>query len=190
MGRVAESIAAYDEALRRAPRDRQALGGKAVALTAAGRAAEAEALEAEVERLDAEEQQLKEEAAASALEAAWGRGPERLIAMASEAAYRGDARAAVDWLLAGAAEYQGLGHLDGTLDACLRALHVAPGAPMVHLQMVRVYLERGWHALAAERLVLLDRLLQLDPDPGVRDEWRRLVATHRDAVPGLASLAP
>jgi tetratricopeptide (TPR) repeat protein len=189
MGRVGESIAAYDEALRRAPDDRQALGGKAVALTAAGRLQEAEALEARIEALDAEESRLRAEAAWAALDSALGRGPERVVAMAADAAARGDARSAVEGYLAAAADYQGSGSLDAALDACQRALIVMAGAPGIHLRMAGIYLQLGWSDLAAERLVLLDRLFQLDGDQRGRDEIRALASRYAGASPVLGALS-
>ena len=188
MGRVQESIAAYDEALQRSPGDRQALGGKAMALTAAGRLDEAEALESRVEILDMEESQLRAAAAATAMDASWGRGPERIVAMAGDAAIRGDIRSAVEGFVAAAAEYQELGSLDAALDACYRALVVAAGAPGIHLRMARVYLQLGWHDLAAERLVLLDRLLQLDEDRLAQEELFQLASQNAGISPVLAAL--
>lgn len=189
MGRMQESIAAYDEALQRAPGDRQALGGKAMALTAAGRIDEAESVETLIDHLDREETNLRAAAAATAQDASWGRGPERVVAMAADAAVRGDERTAVGAYVAAAAEYQELGSLDAALDACFRALVVSAGAPGIHLRMARVYLQRGWTDLAAERLVLLDRLLTLDEDPPARDELQLLARQHATLSPALAALA-
>jgi tetratricopeptide (TPR) repeat protein len=188
MGRVQESLAAYDEALARAPGDRQALGGKVVALTAAGRTNEADALEAIIESLDLDEARLRAAAAATA-ERSLGHGPERIVVMASEAASHGDIRSAVEGYIAAAAEYQSLGHLDAALDACTRALIVAAGAPGIHLRMARIYFQLGWSELGAERLVLLDRLLQLDDDRAARDELAQLAAQHAAAAPSLMAIA-
>ncbi len=189
MGRVQESIAAYDEALRRAPGDRQALGGKVVALTAAGRADEADALEAHVEALDLEETRLRAAAAVAPSDGSVGRGPERIVVMAGDAATRGDVRSAVEGYVAAAAEYQELGHLDAALDACQRALVVAAGAPGIHLRMARLYLQLGWSALAAERLTLLHRLILLDGDRPALDELLRLADSDVRLAPMLAGLA-
>ncbi len=188
MGRVQESIAAYDEALQRAPGDRQALGGKAIALTAAGRLQEAEQLEMHVESLDFEESQLRAAAAATALDSSWGRGPERVVAMAGDAALRGDLRSAVEGFIAAAAEYQQMGSLDAALDACFRALIVAAGAPGIHLRMVRVYLQLGWSDRAVERLVLLDRLLLLEEDRLAQEELFQLASEHAALSPALRAL--
>jgi len=188
MGRVQESIAAYDEALQRASGDRQALGGKAIALTAAGRLEEAEVLESRVESLDLEESQLRAAAAATALDTSWGRGPERVVGMAGDAALRGDVRSSVEGYIAAAAEYQQLGSLDAALDACYRALVVAAGAPGIHLRMARIYFQLGWSDRAAERLVLLDRLLQLDEDRLAQEELFQLAGEHAAQSPELRTL--
>ena len=61
------------------------------------------------------------------------------------------------------------GQLDAALDACQRALGVSLGAPAAHLQMARIYFQRGWRDRGVERLLLLARLLTLDgrpADPG------------------------
>ncbi|MFN8622250.1 MAG: hypothetical protein U0869_16080 [Chloroflexota bacterium] len=189
MGKVQESIAAYDEALRRAPGDRQALGGKVMALTAAGREGEADGLEAYLESLDLEENRLRAEAAAVRTDVSYAHGPERLVAMSAEAAMRGDIRAAVEGYVSAAGEYQSSGELEAALDACYRALIVAAGAPGIHLRMAAIYFQRGWLDHGVERLVLLDRLLQLDDDPPARAELMRMAAQHASAGPALAALA-
>jgi hypothetical protein len=60
---------------------------------------------------------------------------------------------------------------------------------MIHLAMVRVYLERGWHDLAVDRIVLLDRILQLEPDVAAREELRRIAQQHTASLPTLGHFA-
>jgi tetratricopeptide (TPR) repeat protein len=189
MGRHQEAIAAYDEALRRAPDERQALSGKASALLAAGKRNEAANLLQRVAELEAEENRAKAEAVATAQAAAWSGGPERLLMAAEDAQRSGHARVAIDSYVAAAAGYQQLHHLDAALDACQRALGVALGAPAVHLQMARIYFQRGWHDRAAERMLLLDRLLEMEDDPVTRDGLRELARLNQVSEPRLARLA-
>ena len=49
-------------------------------------------------------------------------------------------------------------------DACYRALSVAPDDTGLHLALVELYDERGWAALAAEKLDLVEALADLDGD--------------------------
>jgi tetratricopeptide (TPR) repeat protein len=185
MGRHQESIAAYDEALRRAPDDPQALNGMASALMAVGRRTDAAELLKRVAEVEAEENRLRAEAAA----AAQAEGPERVLISAEEAQRANQPRAAVESYVAAAAGFQQQGQLDAALDACQRALAVWQGAPSVHLQMARIYFQRGWTDQGTERILLLDRLLSLDDDPVIREGVRELARQYQGAEPRLARLA-
>jgi tetratricopeptide (TPR) repeat protein len=185
MGRHQESIAAYEEALRRSPDDAQSLSGLASALTAAGRHADADEVLKRVAVVEAEESRQRAEAEA----AARAEGPERLMIAAEDARRANEPRAAIDAYVSAASSYQQLGQLDAALDACQRALAVSQGAPTVHLQMARVYFQRGWTQLATERMLLLDRMLTLEEDPLVREALRELARTHHASEPRLARLA-
>ena len=90
---------------------------------------------------------------------------------------------------AAAAGYQQQGHLDAALDACQRALGVSLGAPAAHLQMARIYFQRGWADRGVERLLLLTRLLSLDDDPKAREGVQALARAHQAAEPRLAAIA-
>jgi tetratricopeptide (TPR) repeat protein len=191
MGRAHEAVAAYDEALIRAPDELQALNGKASALLAAGRRAEAEEVLRHVAELEVEERHRAAEADADARLAAWSGGPERLMVAAEQAEQAGKAAAAIEAYVGASSGYVERDQLDAALDSCERALALSLGAPSVHLQMVRIYFQRGWTELAVERLVLLDRLLAFENDAGSLDALRELARIHRgdDArLPGLTAL--
>ena len=49
----------------------------------------------------------------------------------------------------------------------MRALSLDTGSPRVHLELTRLYFERGWDAEAIQRAGSLRRLLQLSPDADV-----------------------
>lgn len=66
---------------------------------------------------------------------------------------------------------------------------MAPGSAAVHLAMVRACSANGWRERAVERLLLLDRLLAVDPDPVARGMLLASCAAHRDLGPRLASIA-
>ena len=206
MGRAQDAIAAYDEALARAPDDAQALSGKAAALLAAGKRSQSAQLVQQVARLEADQARAAGRAAGerpgrglgrrTGATAGRGRGlpPRRpFTRRPSTASWR---------RLPG---YQQQGHLDAALDACQRALGVSLGAPPRHLQMARIYFQRGWADRGVERLLLLARLLTLEDDPltregvqaagagapgrraparGHRGRWRRLMADLASARPG------
>jgi tetratricopeptide (TPR) repeat protein len=185
MGRHQEAIGAYEEALRRAPDDPQALIGLGATLTAAARKAEAAEVLGRAAQAEAEEGRRRAEAASAALT----EGPERLMMAAEESRRASQPRAAIESYVAAAAGYQGRGQLDAALDACQRGLAVSPGATLVHLQMARIYLARGWLDLAAERVALLERMLSLDADPVLRDGLRELAGQHESADQRPARLA-
>jgi tetratricopeptide (TPR) repeat protein len=90
------------------------------------------------------------------------------VAAATVAAERaleaGDGTAAREGLLALATALGKSGRVDAALDACSRALAVAPDDVEVHLQLARLYAARGWIALATDKLDLLERLATLDED--------------------------
>ncbi len=70
----------------------------------------------------------------------------------------------LDLVLDLATAYRRAGQVDAALDACYRALFHDPDAVSLHLAMVELYDDRGWSALAAEKLDLLERLADLDAD--------------------------
>jgi tetratricopeptide (TPR) repeat protein len=169
MGRAAEALAAYDRALARAPTDRDALNGRAAALAAAGRRADAAATLEQVARLDTDAARRREEEASSRAQAALREGdPEALVGMADAAEQAHDHKGAMAAFLGASAGYARRGQHDAALDACHRALALELGAPEIHFQMARLYFERGWAERGTERLILLDRLLELDGDPMMR----------------------
>jgi hypothetical protein len=55
--------------------------------------------------------------------------------------------------------------------------------------MARIYFRRGWNERAAERLVLLDRLLSLEPNPPVSAGLRELARLHAAADARLGQLS-
>ena len=87
-----------------------------------------------------------------------------LAVRAEEAVEVGDRGAALERLLDLAAAHRRDGAIDGALDACYRALSVAPDDTGLHLALVELYDERGWAALAAEKLDLVEALVDLVGD--------------------------
>jgi tetratricopeptide (TPR) repeat protein len=92
------------------------------------------------------------------------------LARAAEASLDAhDAGPAVVRILDLAAAHRLAGNRDAALDACYRGLAVAPDDLDLHLALAELYVERGWSALAAEKVELLDRLATLDGNEGARE---------------------
>ncbi len=187
LGRPQEAIAAYDDALRRAPDDRQALSGKAAALLAAGRRAEAAELLERVAQIEAVDRDALDTTSRAS---AWAGGPEPLVAAAENAARDGNPAGAIDAYVTAATGYAQRNQIAAALDACQRALGISLGAPAIHLQMARIYFQRGWSDRAVERMLLLDRLLALDDDPMASCALLDLAREHSSADGRLAALLP
>ena len=103
---------------------------------------------------------------------------ETLLDIAERALDFGDRGGALGIYLRAARGYAAQGAIDAALDACQRALALAPGTAPIHVEMIRLYLASGWRDQAAEKLSLLDRMLALDGREPEREELRTLAAEH------------
>jgi tetratricopeptide (TPR) repeat protein len=186
MRRPQEALAAFDEALRRAPADVSALRGKAAALEAAGRREEGALLARRAAELTAMERAGHP---AGPVPADEGHDAEGLFSAASEARERADDAQAVDSFLDAAVAYAERNQWSAAMDACYRALETAPGDLRVHLAMAGLYLRRGWPHLGVERLTLIERLLDIDPDPDARAAVQDLARDFHSLDPALERLA-
>ena len=90
--------------------------------------------------------------------------PEDLLAEAALVLEAGEVDAARDLLLTAASVHRAAGRIDAALDVCLNLLSIAPGDPRVHLAIANLQLDRGWSAVAKEKLDLLVRLTSLTGD--------------------------
>jgi thioredoxin-like negative regulator of GroEL len=81
-----------------------------------------------------------------------------------------------------------LGRLHAAIDACYEALAIAPADPDIHLALAELYLDQGWRALAADKLVLLGRLVQLTGDSATRARLCDLAGTRFADDPRLAAI--
>lgn len=70
--------------------------------------------------------------------------------------------------VAAAAAHRAVGHFHASIDACYEALAIAPADPGIHFALAQLYLDRGWRALAADKLVLIGRLAQLTGDTATK----------------------
>lgn len=181
-----EAVRAFDEALRRAPSDLEAMRGKAGALEADGRHDEARALARRAAELEAMERAGRRIAHGSDERSI---NLERYVTEGERLGREGDIDGAVAAFLAAASGYAQQNSFDAALDACLRALEARPGSIDAHLMMAGMYLRRGWRDLGVERVVLLDRRLRLDEDPRRRTALQALARDHRATHPDLERLA-
>ncbi len=79
-----------------------------------------------------------------------------------------------------------IGNLHAALDQCYQALAISPADGSVHLALTELYLDRGWRTPAADKLVLLGRLADLDGDDMTR---ARLCTMAADRFPEDARFA-
>jgi tetratricopeptide (TPR) repeat protein len=90
--------------------------------------------------------------------------PETLLAVAADQLEAGDLQSARDLMLTAVMVHREEGRLDAALEICLRLLAAAPGDPKVHLAITNLQLDRGWTAVATEKIELLLRLTSLTGD--------------------------
>ncbi len=111
-----------------------------------------------------------------------------LGAAAEAELYAGNLQAAHEGLLAAARAHRRAGRLVAAVDACDLAIGLAPADPELHLLLAELYVDRGWRTLAADKILLLGRLADLDGDRAVRDRLCALVAARLADEPRLAEL--
>jgi tetratricopeptide (TPR) repeat protein len=181
-----DALSAYDEALRRAPGDLEAMRGKAQALEAAGKSSEAQTLGAKAAELSAME--LAGTRAATAVDP-MSEGLEVHIAEGVRARREGNLDRALGAYLAAAHAYAQQDDYDSALDACFRALEARPGNIDVHLVMAGIYLRLGWREHGVQRVLLIDYRLRIDEDPGRRAALTALAHDHEQMDPELERVA-
>jgi len=164
LGRSKEALAAYERALALEPDNLDALSGRAAALLAVGRRAEAH--EAQQALTALRESPLTADPVPPELRTPLTRA-ETLAIAGEQARDFGQRDAAIDAFLAEAREHAAEEKYDAALDAGMRALALDTGSTRVHLGLTRLYFERGWEAEAIQRAGALRRLLQLAPDEEV-----------------------
>jgi tetratricopeptide (TPR) repeat protein len=103
-------------------------------------------------------------------------GPE--LTAQAESLVAADDSEALELCLAAAEAHRRVGRTNAAIDACYLGLAVAPDHPSIHLLLAELYVERGWQGQAAEKLVLLARLADLDDDRIARERLCALVAAR------------
>jgi len=176
MGKMKDALAEYDKAVAIDPNDRSAVAGKAGALRAMGREKDAVILD---QRLTELEEEAEAQRLATAVAGAGGsESAEGLLVTAERMVAQGRQNLAISAWLAAATRYSASGHLDAALDTCLRALLADSGSAAIHLELSRLYFMHGWHQRAVDHLLLLDKLLRLEPNDEVRGGISELAAQY------------
>lgn len=102
--------------------------------------------------------------------------PEVLLADAASLITAGDLDGARDRMLLAALVHRAAGRLDAALEICLQLLTTAPGDPQVHLAIANLQLDRGWTAVATEKIELLRVLTTLTGDTQAQADVHGLAA--------------
>lgn len=111
--------------------------------------------------------------------------PVATMASAEDAAARHDPIATRDLAQSAAVGLRAAGQIDAALDVCYLALATNPADPVLHLTMAELYIDRGWDSLAADKLVLLARIIDLTDDAPNRIRLCAIVARHLAEEPRL-----
>lgn len=189
LDRAADALAAFERALERGPTDSGSLQGKAEALARLGRAQDASAVVDQIGRLS---ERGTTPAGGNELDATAESALSRaeVLVIAAERAWADNRTdTAISQWLAASRHHAAVGELDAALDACQRALLADAGDPRIHLELCRLYLARGWTALAVERMELLARLTELDERDGLRADLVELARANQHSDDRLAALA-
>ena len=165
LGRPKEALAAYERALALEPDNLDALGGRAAALLAAGKRSEAATVQQHMVELRDGPRPPKGSVPAEMLTPL--SRAEMLSIAGEQARDAGQVDAAIDAWLAEAREHAAALKFDAALVAQMRALALDTGSSRVHLELTRLYFERGWYAEANQRSASLRRLLELSPNAEV-----------------------
>jgi tetratricopeptide (TPR) repeat protein len=110
--------------------------------------------------------------------------PETLLAVAADLLEAGDIQSARDLMLTAVMVHREEGRIDAALEIGLRLLAATPGDPKVHLAIANLQLDRGWTAIATEKIELLMRLTALTGDTQAEADVHYLASERlREGLP-------
>jgi hypothetical protein len=109
------------------------------------------------------------------------------MAAVEDAAATGNGEATREAALDAARGLRAGGQLHAAIDACYQALATNPADPGLHLMLAELYIDRGWRTVAADKLVLLTSLVDVEADLATRDHVCALAARIPDD-PRLAAI--
>lgn len=91
------------------------------------------------------------------------------MAAVEDAAAAGDADTTREAALTAARGFRAGGQLSAAIDVCYQALATSPADAAIHLTLAELYIDRGWRSVAADKLVLLTSLVDLEADRSTRE---------------------
>ena len=106
--------------------------------------------------------------------------PAAAMAAVETAAAARDAGATLEAALSAAGGFRAGGQLHAALDVCYQALATNAADPALHITLAELYIDRGWRTVAADKLVLLSKLIDLATDGGTRDRLCEVAARVPD----------
>ena len=106
--------------------------------------------------------------------------PDAAMAAVETAAATGDAEATLGAALDAARGFRAGGQLHAAIDVCYQALATNAGDPALHITLAELYLDRGWRSVAADKLVLLSKLVDLTADSDTRQRLCKVAARVPD----------
>lgn len=110
------------------------------------------------------------------------------LSIAIEAAVEtGDPGVVHDIVLGAVDDMRRGGLLDAAIDAIQLGLTVAPADPDLHLALAELDLDHGWATAAADKLVILDRYIELTDNGPARERLRALVDARIPDDPRLSA---
>ena len=106
--------------------------------------------------------------------------PAAAMAAVEDAAATGNREVTREAALDAARGFREGGQLHAAIDACYQALATNPSDAAVHLTLAELYIDRGWRAVAADKLVLLTSLIDVEGDRATHDRLCALAARIPD----------
>jgi tetratricopeptide (TPR) repeat protein len=106
--------------------------------------------------------------------------PGAAMAAVEAAASTRNAEATLAAALAAARGFRAGGQLHAAIDACYQALPTNAANPALHITLAELYVDRGWRTVAADKLVLLSKLVDLTADGPTHDRLCEVAARVPD----------
>jgi tetratricopeptide (TPR) repeat protein len=111
------------------------------------------------------------------------------VTMAVDAAVEtGDPAVVHEVVLASASALRRAGLLAAAIDACMLGLTVAPADPDLHLALAELDLDHGWIEMAADKLAILARFVELTGDTLARERLCVVVGERFPDDPRLTAI--
>lgn len=106
--------------------------------------------------------------------------PAAAMAAVEAAAATGAPEATLEAALGAARGFRAGGQLHAAIDVCYQALATNAAEPALHITLAELYIDRGWRTVAADKLVLLSKLVDLSADGRTRERLCEVAARVPD----------